>query len=868
MQISCLALLETRVKASNSESIRKRLGLHWDFSDNYAHHVNGRIWLAWDPHIWSIIPSEKTDQLIHSVVYTKDGDFNNILKVGDRIGGNEIHLAEYIDMEDMMATSNLSEHETIGAWFTWSNKQVANPISSRIDRALVNAEWHRSFPNSSVEVLNPNISDHTPMRIKLDSSQTVKKIKHRFKFLNCIAGHADFIQVLRANWMHLDRGNPMEQLWKNLYKLQYSTKGLAWQMTEGIRNLKMSREKLDQAQTLLASDQMNQALCQTVKYWTDEVILRGGAQLSRDQQDSLIGPVTEAEVWKAINSMGESKAPGVDGYNAKFYKASWSVIKNDIMKVVHDFFVTNRMYRAVNCALVTLIPKTKEAKSMKDMRPIACCTTLYKIISKVLTTRLNTVINSVVDDSQTAFLPGKTIHDNIILAFELLRGYNRKHLSPRCTIQIDLQKAYDTVEWDSLEQIMQEMNFPNQFVRWIMIMVRGVSYRYLVNGQVSNILQAKRGLRQDDLLLFARGDGNSIRHMMENIHQFSEATGLRVNPTKCKIYFRGLTDQMQHDLATAIKFGMGKLPFKYLGVPLSTRKLTINQCQPIIDKMLEKIQHWSASMLSYVGRKQLVKSTLMSIAGYWMQAFPLPKTIIQRIEVICKNFLWSGRAVGRKALVAWDKICLPTNAGGLNLTYLRAWNKATILKLLWNLYMKSDKLWIRWIGAYYLKGDSIMQWEPKTTSSWMLKSIVKVRGLTMQSEYWKDSIQKNQFNTNAMYKELRGDYPSQPWRKILFTSHVWVNIMEWIGYHRRCKNWEEEKQWLSMETAKKGWRRCLLKLVIAEVIYQLWQLRNDMIFGQSHATGDIVMKIKHTIGIRDCAKRALKNHMSMVNTVS
>ncbi|XP_058761391.1 uncharacterized protein LOC131634784 [Vicia villosa] len=211
-----------------------------------------------------------------------------------------------------------------------------------------------------------------------------------------------------------------------------------------------------------------------------------------------------------------------------------------------------------------------------------------------------------------------------------------------------------------------------------------------------------------------------------------------------------------------------------------------------------------------------------------------------------------------------------------------------------------------------------MQWEPKIASSWMLKSIVKVRGLTTQSEYWKDSIQKNQFNTNAMYKELRGSYTNQTWRKILFqnyarpracftlwlailnrlptkdrlrkiniqtdgicsfcdqtesiehlfflcrfTSHVWVQIMEWIGYNRRCKSWEEEKQWLSIETAKKGWRRCLLRLAIAEVTYQLWQLRNEKKFGQSQVTRDIIMKIKHTIGIRACSKRALKNHVSM-----
>lgn len=111
-----------------------------------------------------------------------------------------------------------------------------------------------------------------------------------------------------------------------------------------------------------------------------------------------------------------------------------------------DFFDGNYMFVFVNCAIVTLIPKSVEAKEMKDMRPIACCSIMYKIISKILTIRLSKIINFMVDDSQLAFLPGKVIQDDIIMAHELLRGYNRKNISARCDIQKDIQKAYDIVE--------------------------------------------------------------------------------------------------------------------------------------------------------------------------------------------------------------------------------------------------------------------------------------------------------------------------------------------------------------------------------------------------------------------------------------
>lgn len=140
------------------------------------------------------------------------------------------------------------------------------------------------------------------------------------------------------------------------------------------------------------------------------------------------------------------------------------MVKNDVREAIFEFFDTSNLYLAVNCSLITLIPKSPEANTIKDMRPISCCTTIYKIISKILTTRLAEVINYVVHENQSAFVPGRIIHDNIMMAQELIRGYNRKHISPRCMVQMDVQKAYDTIEWSALRYIMIELGFPHIFV--------------------------------------------------------------------------------------------------------------------------------------------------------------------------------------------------------------------------------------------------------------------------------------------------------------------------------------------------------------------------------------------------------------------
>lgn len=119
----------------------------------------------------------------------------------------------------------------------------------------------------------------------------------------------------------------------------------------------------------------------------DQHIIDKGPVLSHDQQVHLCAPCTAEEVREALFSMDSMKAPGIDGFNVHFYKNSWKVVGPSIIHAVQDFFRTGFMPRLINCTYVSLIP-VANASSIKEFRPIACCSVLYKIISKTITNRM------------------------------------------------------------------------------------------------------------------------------------------------------------------------------------------------------------------------------------------------------------------------------------------------------------------------------------------------------------------------------------------------------------------------------------------------------------------------------------------------
>lgn len=169
--------------------------------------------------------------------------------------------------------------------------------------------------------------------------------------------------------------------------------------------------------------------------------VRDGTQLSCAQAFDLIRPVSSTEVEAALHAIDDDKSPGLDGFNSFFFKKAWHIVKFDILEAVNDFFCSDVFFPPVNITSITLVPKVSNACQVKDFRPISCCSVLYKIFAKILTSRLQKVMCDIVNLAQSGFIPGSQISDNVLLASSLIKGYTWAHVSPRCMLKIDMAKV-------------------------------------------------------------------------------------------------------------------------------------------------------------------------------------------------------------------------------------------------------------------------------------------------------------------------------------------------------------------------------------------------------------------------------------------
>ena len=163
------------------------------------------------------------------------------------------------------------------------------------------------------------------------------------------------------------------------------------------------------------------------------------------------------------------------------------------------------------------------------------------------------------------------------------------------------------------------------------------------------------------------------------------------------MYFSGVPEDVVCQVLEFTGMTEGSFPFRYLGVPLHTKRLSATDCSTLVSNVTARIRTWHAKLLSYAGRIELVRAVIGGIQNFWAQIFCLPKKVLKLVDSACRKFIWTGRLEeSKKSPVAWETMCLPKDCGGLNLKNHAVWVKAAILKLLWNLENKKDRLWVRY----------------------------------------------------------------------------------------------------------------------------------------------------------------------------
>ncbi|KAJ9558233.1 hypothetical protein OSB04_012847 [Centaurea solstitialis] len=393
-------------------------------------------------------------------------------------------------------------------------------------------------------------------------------------------------------------------------------------------------------------------------------------KISMEEAIMLERKFSEEEVWNALKDCGCNKSPGPDGFTTGFLNKFWSIVKGDLMEALHWFWEKEALSEGCNSSFITLIPKNTNPICLNDFRPISLVGVLYKVISKVLAERMKMVMGSIISDVQSAFLKGRSILDGVLVANETV-SYLKRLKRKALIFKVDFEKAYDSVNWDFLLDVLEYMGFGIKWRKWIRSCLNTSKISILVNGSPTDECPMERGIRQgdplapflflvvaeglnvmveealekglfkgvkvgsnevvlshlqyaDDVIFFGEWGAENIVNLVKLLKCFHAVSGLKVNIDKCSIFGVGVPEVEVVDWAKVIGCSSGLLPFTYLGLPVGVSMKRISHWEKVITKVKNKLSGWKTKWISFGGRLTLVKSVLSSIPLYFFSLFHAP----------------------------------------------------------------------------------------------------------------------------------------------------------------------------------------------------------------------------------------------------
>ncbi|PKU86009.1 Putative ribonuclease H protein [Dendrobium catenatum] len=461
-----------------------------------------------------------------------------------------------------------------------------------------------------------------------------------------------------------------------------------------------------------------------------------GSTIPPNLVSSLIILVTDLEIHDVVFAGSSSKAPGPDGFTFEFYKETWEIIGTHVCKAVKQFFSTGFLPRGAKATAIVLIPKGSHASNILDYRPISLCNVFYKIIAKIISNRMREVMPFIINSSQAGFIKDRMSTDNVVLASDILRDFTGNGREKLFCAKLDIRKAFDTISRTFLLNRLLEKGFPPQFVGWIKGCIEDVYFSVSINGGLEGFFSSSFGLRQgcplspllfsvvmdafsygltasnfkgifsnnlminhllyaDNILVFGEASIQNANSLQIVLSSFAMHSGLVVNNAKCRILFSH-NNPLANVITARLGFTQTENTLTYLGIPISTKKLKTSHLQPLLSRLSTLLAGWKVKFLSFAGRIQFLKFTIVNTIAYRIRGAVIPKGICRHIEKLCSKFLIHGTHSEKKLhLIAWTKTCLPKCYGGLGLPSLDALAFAFGCSFLWR-YFNSPSLVAAW----------------------------------------------------------------------------------------------------------------------------------------------------------------------------
>nr|GEX37625.1 putative RNA-directed DNA polymerase, eukaryota, reverse transcriptase zinc-binding domain protein [Tanacetum cinerariifolium] len=214
-------------------------------------------------------------------------------------------------------------------------------------------------------------------------------------------------------------------------------------------------------------------------------------KLTSDVANYMVRDVSDQEIREAMFVMGDNKAPGPDGYTAAFFKEAWEILATNVTKAIKEFFTNGVLFKELNHTILALILKVTSPMKINDYSPISCFNILYKCISRIISNRMKGSLADLVSLNQSTFVLGRRIYDNILLTQELMHNYHLDRGTLRCAFKVDSQKAYDTVYWKFLYDLLVGFGFHPRIIGWIMECVTSTSFSLTINGSLHGYFKGK-----------------------------------------------------------------------------------------------------------------------------------------------------------------------------------------------------------------------------------------------------------------------------------------------------------------------------------------------------------------------------------------